>query len=329
MSSLLCLVWLFCLVEIAACCSSVCHAPNNESFVACAEEHCPEASSCCIFVDTSTVYLVNEVVFSSGTWSIDIPVERPRKPIISGDSIRVLAGVSVTVKKLRFDGIGSPASTYGAIVVDKGGQFEAINSVFIDNTCRLSGGAIYSDGDVSVVNCDFTHNRAGDGGAISMNGDGLLLVKDCKFVSNVAIIGGAIVIRGSGSLISSPLFDSNIADQYAAVYIHPQYSASHELGPNVTFWCNHNNDENQVNVVYAYNAILVSPISRIKYRHCPTQEIDTSAPTSNSEEVPLSGFGGVLGLYCAVFSCVIVSVLRNVRILTIRVYKVLSKILHI
>ena len=58
------------------------------------------------------------------------------------------------------------------------------------------GGAIYSNGDLRVSNCNFTKNKAKtDGGAIHINNKGLSVIENSKFIDNEAYNkGGAINI---------------------------------------------------------------------------------------------------------------------------------------
>ena len=89
---------------------------------------------------------------------------------------------SIKLQDIDFPLNGYSVNDGGAIMND--GYLKVINSTFVNNTAKYSGGAIwYAD----AYNCTFINNSAYVGGAI-WYGDAY----NCTFISNIAFEGGAI-----------------------------------------------------------------------------------------------------------------------------------------
>ena len=101
------------------------------------------------------------------------------------------------------------------------GSSEFRNSVFVNNTSNISGGAIYSFNHINVENCNFTDNNAAEaGGAICSSLD----ISDCTFINNHAKDGGAIAGPADNSAvnyfnINGVVFENNTADRWGGSVI--------------------------------------------------------------------------------------------------------------
>lgn len=84
--------------------------------------------------------------------------------------------------------------------------------VFLRNAATGSGGAVYSDGGVTVRidRCDFSGNAGWSGGGINAQGD-TLLVEACTFTGNSAQRGGAILCGGPYARVRSCTLVANLA----------------------------------------------------------------------------------------------------------------------
>ena len=127
----------------------------------------------------------------------------------------------------------------GAIRFEGGAHGAIANCWFIGNSAptggvpfhRLgSGGAIFSDGNLTIDNCRFENNTAsGFGGALNVN-TGTVTVRNSTFDGNSAGFGGAIRMT-NGVTVESSTFVGNIADNGAG---HGQGGAIESWGGNLT-----------------------------------------------------------------------------------------------
>ncbi|KZX14825.1 chlamydia polymorphic membrane protein [Methanobrevibacter cuticularis] len=117
--------------------------------------------------------------------------------------------------------IGDRGDFGGAINGDK---LTVINSVFMYNTVKNgAGGAIYTNGNVSISGCTFVSNKAiyGSGGAICLGSTaGYLKVSNSIFKSNKAKYkGGAISAYSKSSVkFSKNTYKNNIAPKGSKIY---------------------------------------------------------------------------------------------------------------
>lgn len=142
---------------------------------------------------------------------------------------------------LRFQGIG-PGSVFRHVIVSEAvaGAITLIDSaapvledcVFSDNS---PGGALLADGmagDLTLMRCSFSGNRAAFGGAVSASfvpgSGGRLVTIDCSFTGNISqgatgepALGGAIHLVGDAT-ITDCTFRSNRADGVVAPFFSPQ-----------------------------------------------------------------------------------------------------------
>eukprot|EP01134_Creolimax_fragrantissima_P003637 CFRG3637T1 len=95
----------------------------------------------------------------------------------------------------------------GAVYTD--GRLSVYNSTFVDNVADSKGGALYSKNDMEVHSSTFVSNRAlGQGGAIFS--DEKMTVGDCSFLTNSAQLGGALY-ASKQSTIENCVFLNNHA----------------------------------------------------------------------------------------------------------------------
>jgi hypothetical protein len=86
-----------------------------------------------------------------------------------------------------------------------------LNKLTIANGSADSGGGIYSQGMLTVINSTFSGNSAqNDGGGIE-NDEGTLTVRHCKFASNTSAYGGGISNLGGTVTVNNSTFSGNSA----------------------------------------------------------------------------------------------------------------------
>lgn len=93
------------------------------------------------------------------------------------------------------------------------------NIIFKNGCFEYSGGAIISNGDLTVESCEFIDNSSNDyGGAIYTKSK--LQIKDSRFIENRSDYGGAIYIDSGADLnVEGSLFKSNSSEfEGGAVY---------------------------------------------------------------------------------------------------------------
>jgi len=172
------------------------------------------------------------IVCLSGTFPLTTPLEFDHDLTLFGLTAAELdgndltglllgsGGADLTVQNITFtDG---SAVDGGAIASD--GSLSVENSVFNSNTASNHGGAIFNDGDgydVQIVDSVFTDNTATNGGG-AVYGFGVVIATSA-FIENAAIAGGAVY--GFGVYSAESTFTSNVAEAGGAVF-GGQYNAS-------------------------------------------------------------------------------------------------------
>lgn len=101
------------------------------------------------------------------------------------------------------------------------GNLTLKNINFINgNGSEYHGGAIYSQGHLTVTDCTFTSNYAYNGGAI--NNEGTLTINECTFSKNTAKYDGAAIFNRFGNLtitnsnFKDNKYDSSLIDCYSS-----------------------------------------------------------------------------------------------------------------
>jgi predicted outer membrane repeat protein len=162
-------------------------------------------------------------------------------PAIKASDGTVINASDVTVINVDFTGGGGYGIDDGG-AIDNGGRLHVRGGVFSFNEADESGGAIYSDCDLTVSGATFTHNRAPYGGAILNDGDaridGSAFIWNAAQPSPVSVVltlsgdpgnseGGAIYNEDHMYLADSG-FLANRTDGYGgAVYTDDQLHARH------------------------------------------------------------------------------------------------------
>ena len=107
------------------------------------------------------------------------------------------------------------------------GNLTLKNINFINgNGSEYSGGAIYSQGHLTVTDCTFTSNYAYNGGAI--HNEGTLIVNGCTFSKNNAnLFGSAISSRGNVTIENSIFKDNNY--EYSVLYVYNAFATINNI----------------------------------------------------------------------------------------------------
>jgi hypothetical protein len=110
---------------------------------------------------------------------------------------------------------GFPLGYSSGAIQNNGGTLVIQSSTFKENHVELydwggCGGAISSDGTITIQDSLFEQNRGSCGGAILQNGD--LTIQNTVFRDNYGSDGGALSAGGGTILVASSLFTKNAAD---------------------------------------------------------------------------------------------------------------------
>ncbi|HNT22998.1 MAG TPA: PKD domain-containing protein [Anaerolineales bacterium] len=155
----------------------------------------------------------------------------------------------------------------GAVFLSTAPSFIIQDSIFISNTATEGGGAIYSDGPMTLINNTFIGNntdgyckgQASCGGAI--RNQGTMTIDNNVFSGNYTLYNGAGGVANSGSLtILNTTFSNNTSPNNGAggaVY----HSGGLLNIANSTFWDNHSISGGAVNNHLAALAVLNSTFS--------------------------------------------------------------------
>jgi|GEM_PF-2712384 len=154
-------------------------------------------------------------------------------PSTNGQNIMLTSGQIVIDKSLTIQGNGMDNTIIdGALDIGNDSRvFRVLTSNTLSlhditiqnagnpNLVSLFGGAIFSDGDVKLVNSRFDNNKAFLGGAIRMQNGNLSMI-NCEFSDNlVDRFGGAINTRGTNHYAYNCLFYNNTSnDSGGALY---------------------------------------------------------------------------------------------------------------
>lgn len=118
----------------------------------------------------------------------------------NGGAVNVRENASATIIACTFDN-NTAGEQGGAIYVSAGATAIVENSTFTGNkTINYSGGAIRTDGELTVTDSTFTDNESATvGGAVIGDGEGSsLMLTDCKFDSNISNGNGGAVQATAG-----------------------------------------------------------------------------------------------------------------------------------
>ena len=144
-------------------------------------------------------------------WSGDVALESP-----------VLVGSGISLNVLGQGGVGAVArgnSQTRLFVVSSGAQLKLSKLKLVEGSAK-NGGAILSNGSLTLDTCEFAGNVATtDGGAVWAR-DGNVTISRVEFSGNSAArFGGAVFTLGAELVIDDgALFDGNQAERGGAVY---------------------------------------------------------------------------------------------------------------
>lgn len=129
------------------------------------------------------------------------------------DRVRVLDNVSsespvmnygsLSVRRSTFSGNSATSATVGdgAAISNSGGELRVMGSTFSGNSAGHRGGAIYSQGPMTIDNSTFTANSATAGGAVYQEMSGDATIRHATIVGNNAIqYGGGVYNEGSSGV---------------------------------------------------------------------------------------------------------------------------------
>ena len=123
-----------------------------------------------------------------------------------GGAIYVSPGGSASVSICKFARFSS--DLYGGAVASEG-ELTLTNCSFV--SCEgPSGGAVYTSGIAAVDSCVFSRCSAGEGGAVSVQGDGCATIVSCTFLACTSEGDGGAVASASGEelTVASSVFSS-------------------------------------------------------------------------------------------------------------------------
>ena len=117
--------------------------------------------------------------------------------------------------------ISNSAQDGGAVDSDALYPMLVQNSVFTANIGTVyEGGALWVDGDLTLIDSRFVGNRAAwEGGALA-NWGSSLTVSRSQFIGNIARSGGALMFGGDGARIVNNLFAGNTATNTSGQALH-------------------------------------------------------------------------------------------------------------
>ena len=196
-----------------------------------------------IYIEGSAQYTIINCTFSNN-WADDY-----------GGAIYNGVDKPLTIINSSFDKNTADDDNGGAIYSK--GELDIINSTFTSNNANDDGGAIYCEKSVSVENCLFEKNKAKvDGGAIYSKNN-VNVTKNTRFYSNNATgatsaqcYGGAI--RSEGNVeVDHATFNNNVAGDYGgAIYANNASISSAKFESNKA-------DDNYGGAVYVEDSVDV------------------------------------------------------------------------
>ena len=145
--------------------------------------------------------------------------------------MRVNAGAFVAIRNLTIEQ-GNTSIEDGALIYNQG-NVDLYNVVLRDGFSfgLQGGGAIYNNGFLNLINCQFTNNQAQNGAALAIDTSGMAFIDSCTFMSNFTSgsgNGGAIHnISDSTLMVSNTSFKTNTAANNGGGIYHDAAGALH------------------------------------------------------------------------------------------------------
>jgi CSLREA domain-containing protein len=116
---------------------------------------------------------------------------------------------------ITLSGVGQ----YQVLKVNDGAQVSLRRLSVMDALSSGSGGALYSDGALTVSESTFINNSAFDAGGGIFIHSGTLIVNDSTFIGNTGYSGGAIMARAGATIVNSSTFSDNTGFQGGGLYL--------------------------------------------------------------------------------------------------------------
>ena len=193
---------------------------------------------------------------------------------------------------LNYCGFYNNTAVNGAGVYAEGSNTVVFNSDFNDNNVTNQGGAVYLEGDDSIIDSNrFIHNQAfpaaevttGLGGGVYVKGSNTKFNKN-KFEHNVARNGSAIYTDGKNVYISNEVFKENQAWSYLLVVTPtPKVSLYNTTDINVTVL--HIGGDNIINAIHNAQSNTEITLNNVSYTHSSGDTVITKAV----DQVPKDG----------------------------------------
>jgi len=184
-----------------------------------------------LVADNGTVNLAAGTYNKTGFSSKDVSIEM--------QSRAASMDVGIEIKKnLTIAGAGKETTIIDALgtsqIFDIPGDVTVIikDITFQNGYLANSGGAISSDGTLTVQNCAFKNNTAFDDGGGALFTHTTLNVVDCIFTGNTARAGGAIFNKGGSITVTGSTFIGNNAltdEKYSGGTIHNYGGSSYKI----------------------------------------------------------------------------------------------------
>lgn len=175
-----------------------------------------------IFLDTDIILDENE--YSTYLNGIEIKgeniiIDGNNHTIDAREKTRIfnISGQNIVLKNLYLKN-GYVDRKGGGLYIDKKSQITLINDTFENNYSFFKGGAIFSKGNIKIINCKFKENTAKDfGGAIYIMKENLEIESSEFYGNAVDGFGGAIYTCHSKIKIKNSIFEKNVSNNGSGV----------------------------------------------------------------------------------------------------------------
>jgi predicted outer membrane repeat protein len=124
-----------------------------------------------------------------------------------------ISDISVTIQNLT---LANGSGDYGGAINNYYGILLLKDCTFSGNIVTEDGGAIFNEGNQTVINCTFINNTGSGGGAIHDEDYSEFI--NCKFINNTAERGGAIYNCCGHEIITGCTFEGNSANYGGAIW---------------------------------------------------------------------------------------------------------------
>ncbi|MCB8950077.1 MAG: hypothetical protein H6653_18880 [Ardenticatenaceae bacterium] len=125
-------------------------------------------------------------------------------------------------KNLTIEGGAVDANGLGRHFEIRPGKTVVFEDMFFHNGSSTNGGSILNQGDLTLIDVEFTNNTAVDGGVIYNALSGFVVVDYGRFVDNQANRGGAIYTEGDLIIDGLSFFNRNAAETFGGVLFNAE-----------------------------------------------------------------------------------------------------------